>query len=593
MERTRSLFIPGAQRLLTLTMHGAMITCLIGFLSGSNAMAQFGGGQFPSGEIAPAQAPPIAPPQTDSREYQQIDAMEKRVQAARFGLQVVEVPLKQVVQQFTQQTGIPVRIDQRALEDVGLSVETPITFHLPEVAAETLLYLMLKDLDLVFMFDTRSVVITTPEEEERNLRTKFYAVEDLFNDPKPNYDILVDMIRTCIEPESWNDLGGPGNIAPLRNGIVVSQTNRVHQQLRGLFAAISRVQNTPRQADLPAMMSTSPYAAQAEKLEKQLQQAKTSITLGNAPLERAVGAISKFGRVPLMINRRALEDVGMSIDTPVTMKLSDATIAYMLEVLGEKLELSTFIFGEVVIVTTPEDAESELQTYVYPVKDLVRYDPVTHQELTKRGVSAELDRLINTITNTVEAESWEELGGPGSIAAFPYADCLVVSQVAEVHRKVAELLQQVRTAPPKVSRTEPSAVVPPGMPASAPLRGNAYQTNRAENLIVVSYTPAQDRVADFSREDFTRIAQQLQQRVAPESWAGEETFADATDRGVFVRQTRTMQRRVASYLASQGLNGPEIEKETLEPEPNSAPASQPEDTRPPATNSTGGGAGVF
>lgn len=571
------------------------IVCLIGSVLGHSAFGQFGG---------PSQADPdpIVLPNTNSPEYQQIDAMEKRVQAARLSLQVVDIPLQEVVQTFTQRTGIPMRIDERSLEDVGLSADVPITFNMPEIAAETLLYLILKELDLVYVMDTGSVVITTPEEEESNLRTKFYAVEDIFNDPNPNFDILIQMLTTCIDPESWEELGGPGSIAPLRNGVIITQSYQNHRRLQGLFATLRRVQKPPRQAGLPMMMSISPYGPQAEKVERQLRQARTTITLTNAPLESAVAAISKFGRLPMMIDNRALEDIGLSNRTPVTLKLSDASIDYMLDVLGEKLELTTVIFGEVVIVTTPEEAESELETLVYPVKDLVRYDPNTGRERTKRNVSGEFDILIEAITTTVEPESWEELGGPGSLAPFPYTDCLVVTQLGEVHRKVAELLEQVRTAKPKKTSPQSLNIIPRSMPAPISRPADVSEPHVGERIIVVSYTPEESRAGEFSREKFARIAERLKQVVAPQSWADDEYFADATHSGVFVRQSRAVQRTVASYLASQGLSAPPLEEDVTaeesspeEPTPatdqqNESPAVNPS---PPTFNSSEGGGGFF
>lgn len=599
------------------SMHVLIIAGLIGLTPCSTVLAQFGGGtaapQYGDRTAAPRfrdyshyQATPLAPPKTSSPEYQQIDAIEKRVQGARLSLQVVDMPLDQVIRIVTQRTGIPMRIDERALEDVGLSADVPITFKLPEVAAESLLYLMLKELDLVYMMDTGSVVITTPEEEESNLRTKFYPVEDVFNDPNPNYDILLDMITTCIEPESWEELGGPASIVPFRNGVIAAQTYQNHRRLQGLFDALRRVQKSNQQNDLPLMLSISPYATQAERVERQLRQVKTTITLTNASLGNAVAAISNFGRVPMIIDNRALEDVGLSTDVPISIQLTDASIDYMLDVIGEKLDLTTMIYGEVVIVTTPEEAESELATLLFPVKDLVRYDPMTGQEFTKQVVWGEFDQLIEAITTTVESESWEELGGPGAIAPFPYTDCLVVSQLDDVHRKVAELLEQVRTAKPKMNTPPPSIVARQTMPAISGPVADISKADFGEPIIVVSYEPEESLKGQFTRQDLTRIAERLKQVVAPQSWSDEQYFADATHSGVFVRQSRAVQRTVASYLANQGLIAPPIEEDlpaATSPTENSLSESLQESAQaveppalsesPPTFDSNGGGGGIF
>ena len=60
------------------------------------------------------------------------------------------------------------------------------------------------------------------------------------------------------------------------------------------------------------------------------------------------------------------------------------------------------------------------------------------------GVQPDFDSLIELITTTVEPDSWEELGGPGSVAPFATNLSLVVSQTQEVHDRLADLLAQLR-----------------------------------------------------------------------------------------------------------------------------------------------------
>ena len=57
---------------------------------------------------------------------------------------------------------------------------------------------------------------------------------------------------------------------------------------------------------------------------------------------------------------------------------------------------------------------------------------------------ADFDTLIELITTTVAPETWEEVGGTGSIASFPTNLSLVVAQTQEVHEKIVDLLAQLR-----------------------------------------------------------------------------------------------------------------------------------------------------
>ncbi|MBI1248053.1 general secretion pathway protein GspD [bacterium] len=62
---------------------------------------------------------------------------------------------------------------------------------------------------------------------------------------QPNFDQLMELITTTVEPDSWDELGGPGTIAPFSTNLslVVSQTQEVHDRLADLLAQLRRLQD--------------------------------------------------------------------------------------------------------------------------------------------------------------------------------------------------------------------------------------------------------------------------------------------------------------------------------------------------------------
>lgn len=60
------------------------------------------------------------------------------------------------------------------------------------------------------------------------------------------------------------------------------------------------------------------------------------------------------------------------------------------------------------------------------------------------GPQADFDSLINLITSTVAPQSWDTVGGPGSIAPFETNLSIVVSQTQAVHEQIVDLLEQLR-----------------------------------------------------------------------------------------------------------------------------------------------------
>ncbi|MBI3837715.1 MAG: general secretion pathway protein GspD [Planctomycetia bacterium] len=60
------------------------------------------------------------------------------------------------------------------------------------------------------------------------------------------------------------------------------------------------------------------------------------------------------------------------------------------------------------------------------------------------GAQADFDSLIELITTTVKPQTWDEVGGPGSISEFRNNLSLVISQTQEVHEDIVDLLEQLR-----------------------------------------------------------------------------------------------------------------------------------------------------
>ena len=75
--------------------------------------------------------------------------------------------------------GIEIQIDHRALEDIGIGSDTPITRNLKGITLRSALRLMLKEMDLTYVVRDEVLQITTPEEAESELTTKVYPVADL------------------------------------------------------------------------------------------------------------------------------------------------------------------------------------------------------------------------------------------------------------------------------------------------------------------------------------------------------------------------------------------------------------------------------
>jgi len=60
-----------------------------------------------------------------------------------------------------------------------------------------------------------------------------------------DFDSLIDLITTTIEPTTWDTVGGPGSIAPFETNLslVISQTQEVHEEIVDLLEQLRRMQD--------------------------------------------------------------------------------------------------------------------------------------------------------------------------------------------------------------------------------------------------------------------------------------------------------------------------------------------------------------
>jgi hypothetical protein len=161
---------------------------------------------------------------------------------------------------FLIASGIPTYIDQRALDDVGLSTDEPIVFRQHAIRLRDGLKLALLPFDLIWTLRDGRLMITTPEADEDRLITRVYDVRHLVElvptaywgdnvgEPRTvySYDFhsLIQTITSSIEPNSWVEVDGPGSIQPYYTRrmrvIVVSHTYDVHWQLKTLLGELSK-----------------------------------------------------------------------------------------------------------------------------------------------------------------------------------------------------------------------------------------------------------------------------------------------------------------------------------------------------------------
>ncbi|MEC7565104.1 MAG: hypothetical protein VX738_05410 [Planctomycetota bacterium] len=230
--------------------------------------------------------------------------------------------------------------------------------------------------------------------------------------------------------------------------------------------------------------------------EKKLQQQIDAVFF-DVSLKQVLDSLSTRLDVQFLVDERALNEVGLGSDIKVHSDLRKVTAELALNLMLNQTGLTWFVRNDLVYVTTHEAAENELEIHIYPCQDFLEIAPPSRYQggmspshmggsgggmggfqnvhparlrsggpdsggmggggMVGYGGSGHggmdggdsrhrkktLQNLKELIPLVVSPDSWEVMGGAGSIVAMPDG-MLVISQVRSVHGEVQKLLQTLR-----------------------------------------------------------------------------------------------------------------------------------------------------
>jgi hypothetical protein len=194
-----------------------------------------------------------------------------------------------------------------------------------------------------------------------------------------------------------------------------------------------------------------PHYRTGEPAIERALSAPVSLAFKDAPLGTVVDFLKEQCDIEIALDTSALADLNIEARTPVAVDLPSLPLRSALTVLLRPLKLVWTIKDDVLLITSSDEEESILTTKAIDVSDLV----------VCRGAHDELwddyTTLIDMITSTITPQTWDSVGGPGSIegATLGKAKVLVVLQTYHVHRQITDLLEQIREVAKKTPDREP------------------------------------------------------------------------------------------------------------------------------------------
>ncbi len=167
---------------------------------------------------------------------------------------------------------------------------------------------------------------------------------------------------------------------------------------------------------------------------KHLFEEPVTIQFQEIPLVEVLNSLAKEQGFQLSIDLNELDKLGIDHEVPVTEYKEDISLRLGMKLILKPWDLAYYIEDGLVVVTSSEDAEQSMRTLHYPIRDLLNRDQP----------AASVVRVLQLVTTTVAPDSWENVGGQGTISE--YQGVLVVRQTDSIHDQLAQVIDDLRTA---------------------------------------------------------------------------------------------------------------------------------------------------
>lgn len=187
----------------------------------------------------------------------------------RVAMQWEDIKLEAAMSRIATELEITVEFDPRGLEEAGI---TPDHLLGPTVAknrrGDHFLRSFLEPLNLSYLIKNGVLLITSIDSAQATTVTRTYVVRDLVQpwtppavdrpgSPVPvpagtqvvwgasedfpfseDFDTLIQLVQENVSPDSWLDNGGQGTISGFRGLLIVSQCERMHDEVEALLKEI-------------------------------------------------------------------------------------------------------------------------------------------------------------------------------------------------------------------------------------------------------------------------------------------------------------------------------------------------------------------
>lgn len=465
-----------------------------------------------------------------------------QLQNKRVSLELRNEPLVHVVSHLSELSGIPMILDNVALEDLGLPGDTECSVRVKDARISSVLSRVLTRFDLGWTIENESLQITSKEVVSEKLNTMVFAVEDLvawfetnsrrgarqdrfgfaesrevngvqvsgFSSDLKADEVVMDLIQQHCGG-IWEEIDGAGGTVRFEGGMLtVRQELSVLLQVESFLERLRSVQQQPATLDVWAIPEGGFGWPENRKVMEALRK-HVPVSLKDTPLSQATAMLAKELNIQIDIDVPALDEIGLLDNVPVDLKMVGTASAVLRQMLSN-LQLTWIILDDTLLVTTLEESDEYLFAVVADTRELFATGRFTDDGLTE---------TIQFETNGM----WEELDGAGGTIRT-VGGLTFIRQTQATLGEVAVLLRDLKSR---------AAIADSSKSGGQTVRSGAMETRfyHAE-----------------SKEDVEALMTALTSFVFPGTWEtdGGEGVMVQVGAKLVIRQTPEVHKAIAEFI---------------------------------------------
>ena len=272
-------------------------------------------------------------------------------------------------------------------------------------------------------------------------------------------------------------------------------------------------------ASFSGTAATPPTPAMLSALAKTVK-----ADLAETPLEDALARLSDQLKIPVILDKQALADVGLEPSTPVSLSIQGLPADQLLNLLLKPRSLGYVFCGDTLRVTTQDEADYAMYIQMHDVADLL---PPTAAD------AIDADDLLDLLQASLPEAMWIDYDGEGGTAQVVNR-VLVVRQNHRTHVELERFLSRLRE-----------------------IRQDRVQQAPAQKMPVVAYPVTTAHVTKSVQKEIwsllpEELARVIRSSIEPDSWAD----PDKSEMGaiwivpnaIVIRATPTVHAQVRQFL---------------------------------------------